>query len=225
MLVHCSPSRRAKVSTGTDRCQIQSQAEHWAISISCFHRWSHPILTLNFKDIIEDASVWCRTVLVITAKQNRSDMMSVLSGEQSRLKSQQDLLSSRCILHWPHHQNRELDPALGSFLPGSPCFCPHVAVPDLFSPRSALQTLSFTKKGWIPTLAEGCTAGWCLKEVEMTNDKMSQRTATCISPRSRGPMLRTTDLPSSPTAKTATRSSCFPTAKSPPVSCLWDRGT
>ena len=137
MLVRCSSCRHAKVNAGADRCQIQSQGVQSAIPTSCFHWQSCPILTLNFKDSIKDASALCRTALVITAKQKKSDLMSVLSRDQSVSKSQQTLLSSR----WCHHQNRVLHPALSSFLSGLLCSCPHVALTDLFSIRSALQPL------------------------------------------------------------------------------------
>lgn len=71
------------MNAGADRCQIQSQGEQPAIPTSCFHWQSRPILTLNFKDSIKDASALCRTTLVITAKQKKSDLMSVLSRDQS----------------------------------------------------------------------------------------------------------------------------------------------
>lgn len=191
MLVHCSSCRRAKVNTGTDRRQIQSQGEQSAHTHIVFSSASRPILTLNFKDSINNASALCGTALVITAKQKKSDLMSALSRDQSVSKSQQTLLSSRCTLHCFGGEVRMLHPALSSFLSGFLCSCPHVALTDLLNEVCSPTSLFHLLRN------DGFPLHWGLISYgpqRGENGKMSQRIATCVSRKSSGLMHRTTDL-------------------------------
>lgn len=181
-----------------------------------YYRWrSHPNLALSSKDSIKEASALCRTALIITEEQKKPDVMSALSRDQSLLKSQENILSCRCILHWPHHWSRELKPASCLVFFASAHKKPLLisSHPGLLSKLSLLPLL---RKEGFPHQLKGTLEADTLQPTERR--KWQNVTENC---NMHFPRLWCTEplicahyyLQKQPSAPTKQCISCFPTAK------------